>query len=207
MDWMEIEMLFLNSANEIRTEDTLDKNKAKLILEQLKIDPYSVLGQILVHYAGIIINGYLRFLGGEEKGEHSGILSFNKKVKECYDGKKLIVAHDIWGGLFAISNGDFEGDIRNIWYFAPDSLDWENLNIYYSQFVVWACDEKVKKFYQNFLWNQNERLIEKIEANQAVLMYPFLWASECEIEKANKKIVPIAELISLNANLQKAFNN
>src|SRR5262245_55149646 len=39
----------------------------------------------------------------------------------------LVVAHDAIGGVFAVNGGGLNGRPGNVFYFAPDSLAWEDL--------------------------------------------------------------------------------
>lgn len=50
-----------------------------------------------------------------------------------------------------------------------------------------------------------KRDTESIGEMQAVLFYPFLWSNECTVETASKKIVPLKELIALNAEYAQLF--
>ena len=171
----------------------------KNIVNRLGINSQSILGQMISNFQFIRINQYLTILGNES------IEEINEFVKSFYPGEKFIVAYDIWGGIFALNNGDFSGDTRNLWYMAPDTLRWENLNSHYSQFVYWACSEKIDEFYKDFFWTGMKRDTESIGEMQAVLFYPFLWSNECTVETASKKIVPLKELIALNAEYAQLF--
>lgn len=197
IEWKEIEQLFQKSSNRIRMK--LFNNEDKSVIEELNVNEQSVLGQVLLNVSGVVINDYLRIWGNDEPN----ILYQNNKVKQFYSGNKLIVANDIWGGLFAISNGDFEGNMRDIWYFAPDLLEWENLDINYAEFLSWACGSGLEEFYQSFLWEDIDSILREINVNQAILIYPFMWAKECNLETADKKIVPLEELVAINADYQK----
>ena len=42
--------------------------------------------------------------------------------------------------------------------------------------------------------------------NNGVLIYPFLWAKECNIETASKKISPLSEIIKMYFGFKKEFN-
>lgn len=198
--WQEIERMFERSQNKVRLKQS--NNEDKNILEKLNVNEQSVLGQMLLNVSGVIINDYLRIWGSSEPN----ILLLNDSVKQFYTGNKLIVANDIWGGLFAISNGDFEGNVRDIWYFAPDLLKWENLKINYAEFISWACGSGLGEFYQSFLSQDIDSIACKINVNQAILIYPFLWAKECNLETADKKIVSLEELVAINADYQKKLD-
>lgn len=197
IEWKEIEQLFEESSNRIRLKRL--NNEDKSIIEELNVNEQSVLGQVLLNVSSVVINDYLRIWGNDELN----ILFQNDRVKQFYSGNKLIVANDIWGGLFAISNGDFEGNVRNIWYFAPDLLEWENLDINYADFLSWVCGSGLEEFYQSFRWKDIDSMLREVNLNQAILIYPFMWAVECNLETADKKIVPLEELIAINADYQK----
>lgn len=199
-EWQSINKILSESPNKILIEFNSDENN---IIDSLNINEFSILGNVIKHISIININFYLRLLGGNNN--KSNILSFNEEIQSIYPGNKLVIANDIWGGLFAISNGDFVGEFRNIWYFAPDELQWINLNINYSQFISWICSDKINVFYKSFMWNNMNSVIENIDENQAVLIYPFLWSKECKIENADKSIINLIELIKLNAKYQEKF--
>lgn len=46
----------------------------------------------------------------------------------------MLVVDDVLGGHFAMNGGAFEGKIGDIFYFALDSLEWEPMNMTYSEF-------------------------------------------------------------------------
>lgn len=195
--WEEIEKMFLQSLNKIELKKSLKDNKNAV--DKLNINEESVLGAMIVHTSGVIVNGYLRILG---KDGELDIILLNEIVKHFYPGNKLIVAIDIWGGIFAIGNNDFESDKRHIWYFAPDLLKWENLEVNYAEFIAWSCSSAISEFYKSFLWNDFETIIKDVGEKQAVLFYPFLWANECNVETANKEIVSFEEIIGVNAKFK-----
>ena len=177
------------------------------VLKDLQVDTNSTLGCILMHFSSMNVGGYLRILSIENKKEDSDIVFFNGRLREANPCKKLFIANDIWGGLYAISNGDFDGDDNNIWYYAPDALAWEDVGMNYDQFLFWACSDKLVGFYRDFLWRDMDQYLQKINMNQGVLIYPFLWSHECNIETADKKIVPLEELLGINADCERILHN
>lgn len=199
-EWEAINKLISQSMNNIQLE-LLDS--AESVVTELGIDESSILGHIVKKFSNITVNNYLRLLCGNSKKEN--IITVNARIKKIYPGNKLIVATDIWGGLFAINNGDFDEQFRDIWYFAPDELQWIDLDINYSQFISWICGNTLDDFYKHMRWRGMDYFIKGVSDNQAVLIYPFLWSNECNIEEANKKVVDLYELIEINAKYQKKF--
>ncbi len=153
------------------------------------------LDEMVRHVDRLIINGYLRLCT-------SKIQEVNALVQAHYPGNKLVVATDVFGGIFAISNGDFDGPDPCIWYYAPDTLQWENLNIDYDHFLQWAFSAALAQFYEPFSWDGMEALLCAMDESQGVLIYPFLWAKECDLTTATKQAVPFRELVEQNVAYQ-----
>lgn len=126
--WNEIHNMLIASQKNIMI---FDKNLdfGEEALEKLQITSKSALGAVLLNTSGVVIDNWIRILG-HEGVEHSGILSIN--VFENGDipqriENMLIVANDIVGGVFAINASMFDEGIGKVWYFALDTLEWENM--------------------------------------------------------------------------------
>lgn len=203
MTWNEIVKVFGESENEIKVSRSI--GTAKGVLARMGINGESTLGQVVSHTKEIYVNRYLRLCGS------SNIEKINALVKKYYPGDKLIVATDVWGGIFAISNGDFEGHPASMWYYAPDLLAWEDMGINYTKFVNWVADLQVERYYDSWLWYECEKylapkmsgLVGGVNSDQAVLMYPFMWSKGFDVVTATKKTVPFAEVLALNFDNEK----
>jgi len=174
------------------------KNNVNNTLEKMGINEISTLGQVIINTSGIIVDNIVRVFANGDEIESKNIYNYNLELQNSFGNMKIIIADDIFGGLFAINNGAFQSKIGDIWYFAPDSLDWESLDINYSEFIAWVSSKNFNEFYSLFKWSNFYHDIKGIKYNQGILIYPFLWSKECNIETADKKIVPINELTSLN---------
>ncbi len=197
--WNKLKAMFGNASNNVQIKENIDLN-AK-ILDSVNIDVNSFMGQVMMNISNMCINGYFRMLTGDEK-DALNISEFNKQLnEECTEGK-LVIAYDIWGGLFAVDKRNIN-DKSNLWYFAPDQLEWEDMEVTYLDFLVWVCDEDFNMFHSSFTWAGMELEIRDIKDQQGVLVYPYLWSQECDIETASKKFVSILEIIRLNADMYK----
>ena len=126
----------------------------------------------------------------------------------CEDMEGLsLIAHDIVGGLFAVDISRFEPDKSDVWYFAPDTLEWESMGMQYESFIVWLSRGNLDGFYSSMRWQGWEKDCESVLVDQGILLYPFLWAKECDIETASKKVVPMTEIIGMNFDLAKKINS
>lgn len=204
--WIDINEMFKNSYREVEIQlDELD-NGVKSI-DVLQVTSKSVLGSVILNTSGIVIDHWIRILG-HDSNTNIGILSYNlidqtgiaKKID-----KMLIVADDVVGGLFALNAGKFNTGIGEVWYFAPDTLEWESLELQYSEFIAWIARGNIDEFYRTMRWSTWKDTCKNVKSNEAILIYPFLWSSEVQIEKADKKVVPAEELFKINQENSKKF--
>ena len=130
------------------------------------------------------------------------VACLNEKVRKLWPGKKIAVAQDAYGGLFALSCGDFPGDMERLWYYAPDTLAWEMLEMDYSAFLAWVCTEGPRRFYGAFSWADEGEILSRLAIDQGVLFYPFPWTAQYDAASASKKVIPLDELIELYADIQ-----
>lgn len=177
-------------------------------LKILQITSKSALGSIVLNTTGIVIDNWIRILG-HDNDINRGVLSFNSigenGVATKID-KMLIVADDVVGGLFALNAGKFSEGVGEVWYFAPDTLEWESLEMQYSEFIAWIAKGNVDEFYNTMRWSTWKEDCKNVKFNESILIYPFLWSNEIQLEKADKKIVPAEELLKINQEYSKKFN-
>lgn len=188
MEWNRIKKELLKSKNSIEIfekDNAIVTNKNNTIMEV-----------VVNNTDSIVINKYLRILGTGQN-LYENIFLFNLEAERAFGEKNYIVAYDAFGGLFSTKG--------TIHYFAPDTLEWEDLDINYYEFVRWTLSEKLKDFYSAFLWDHSEELINNLKLGQGILIYPYLWAKECDINTAVKKLVPYKEILEMNAEFYKSF--
>lgn len=183
MEWDRVKNEFLTSINSV---ELFEKDKVT--------DKNNTVMEAIVHNTdSILINKYLRLLGSG-KNLYENIFSFNLEVEKIFGEKNYIVAYDAFGGLFSTRG--------TIHYLAPDTLTWEDLGINYDGFIMWLLSEDLKEFYSSFLWDKSGDMISNLKLGEGILVYPYLWAKECDINTAVKKIVPFKELLEMNAEFK-----
>lgn len=74
--------------------------------------------------------------------------------------------------------GAINDEIGVIYYFAPDTLEWESIEMNYSEFLQWCVLGNISKFYQSFKWNDWRQMAKEVKFNDGILIYPFLWSKE-----------------------------
>lgn len=189
-----------------------DKVKARETLYNLQVTTRSPMGAITFFTSGILIDsGWIRILGSGNDKLNRSIASWNKGKTISKFGeqpKYLLVADDVVGGMYAINAGGLGTDMGKMYYFAPESLAWEALDLTYSDFLNFCFNGDVKGFYKDFHWEGWEKDIIKVTGDQAFSFMPFLWTKEgTDLNKVSKKPVPIEEVYSLNTKFQMALKH
>jgi hypothetical protein len=185
-----------------------DSVKAQETLYNTQVSTYSTLGAVIYNSGGIMIdNGWIRILG-------SGNVKLNRSVSEWNKGKTikeygdkpayLLVADDAAGGFFAINYGAFGKDLKNIYYLAPNSLNWEPLSLGYSEFILFCIEGDLSTFYKGLRWSTWSQFIADLDGNKSYSFRPYLWTNEgVDIEKCTRKLVGTEELFKFNLKKQK----
>jgi hypothetical protein len=198
--------MFINSNRQtlLNLSETKD---GKETLDILQITSKSVLGSIVLNTSGIVLDNWIRILGYDSESNR-GILSYNAIGTDgnaTKIDKMLIIADDVVGGVFALNAGKFSVGTGDVWYFASDTLEWELLEMKYSEFIAWVAQGNIDEFYSSMRWSTWKKDSKSVKFDEAILIYPFLWSNEIQLETADKKIVPVEELLSINLEYYKKF--
>ncbi|MBG9795012.1 hypothetical protein ABD76_22100 [Paenibacillus dendritiformis] len=179
-----------------------NKQEASNVLYQLQVTTKSVLGAVSYYTGGILVeHGWLRFLGSGSVRLPRSLNSWNEvdsNGKSSRMPSSLLIADDVVGGFFAMNGGAFGGRYGEIFYLAPDTLEWESLDMQYSDFLNWAFLGDVRKFYESFRWDTWVEEVKGLDGDKGVLIYPYLWAEGDALSNRKRAIVPIEELWNVN---------
>lgn len=168
------------------------------VLLALQVTTRSPMGAVAYETGGLLIDhGWLRVLGSGHTKLHRNLVDWNKERSAGF----LLVADDVVGGFFALNGGGLGDDAGAMYYWAPDSLAWEPLEIGYGNFIEWASTDRLQAFYADLRWNGWEADMKSIEADQCFNFYPFLWTKEGSVKASARKAVSIAEQYALNTEL------
>ncbi|BFM41561.1 DUF2625 domain-containing protein [Flavobacterium sp. CFS9] len=186
----------------------VDALKAKEVLYKTQVTTRSPMGAIVYHTGGLLIDdGWIRILG-------SGNAKFNRTLPDWNKGKSfndfgeaapfLLVADDAIGGFYLLNGGGLGTDVGKMYYFSPDNLEYEQLDITYSEFLGFCFDNDLDKFYQGNRWNGWRAEVSKLKGDEVFNFYPFLWTAEGnDINKNSRKIISVQEQYGLNLDLRK----
>ena len=178
----------------------------EIIIHKLGITPRSSIEAVALETGGIFCDhGWLRLLGSGNEQMRGNLLSWNgignEAVSNIQEGA-YIIAYDIIGGFFALNEGNFSDNRGEIFYLAPDTLQWENLQMSYSQFLYWSFFGNLEGFYQTYRWPNWQKDLLTINGDQGISIYPFLWAdADTPIDARSRHIVPIIELWNIQQNI------
>ncbi|MDO7743523.1 MAG: DUF2625 domain-containing protein [Pedobacter sp.] len=190
----------------------IDSVKGKEVLYNTQVSTYSTLGAVIYNTGGIMVdNGWLRILGSGSTRLTRSVSDWNKgKTINEYGDKPayLLVADDAVGGFFAINYGAFGQDLKNIYYLAPNSLNWEPLNIGYGEFILFCFDSDLSTFYKGLRWSTWNQFIANLDGNKSYSFRPYLWSEEgTDIEKCTRKLVNTEDLFNFNIAKQKEIKD
>ncbi|MFE6335876.1 DUF2625 family protein [Streptomyces sp. NPDC057798] len=182
-------------------------------LLQLQVSAGSALGAMVLHCGGLVLDGgWLRIFGGRSSRPRPALPSlavvngFPAAVDPAWRPQDaLVVGHDVLGGVFALNTHDPAAAGRpgmpgQMTYFAPDSLEWEAMDMGYGTWLTWALTDRVAHFYEGLRWPGWQQEIVNLTAAEGITVYPFLWSKEAQDDLAatTRAPAPIAELHTMN---------
>jgi len=160
------------------------------VIVALQVTTHSVLGAVAYETGGILIDhGWLRLLGSGHPRLTRDLPSWNKGRSEGF----CLVGDDAAGGFFALNGGALGKDFGKVYYFAPDCLEWEPMNIEYSKFVWWCMSERVSKFYEGLRWTSWKEDVSRLSADRCFIWFPPLWTKQGGLDKSHRGDAPAAE--------------
>lgn len=205
--WKLVESWIKTATNKVEILP-VDAVKAMDALYKTQVTTQSPMGAIVFMTGGLLIDdGWIRILG-------SGNAKFNRTLPDWNKGKSfkefgetpsfLIVADDAIGGFYLLNGGGLGTDLGKMYYFSPDNLEYEPLDITYSEFLQFCFYNDLDKFYDGNRWKGWREEVSKLKGDEVFNFYPFLWSKEgSDIDKNSRKVIPVEEQYSLNVDLRK----
>ena len=184
-----------------------DSLKAREALYKTQVTSRSVMGAIVFSTGGILIdNGWIRILGSGSSKLKRTLPDWNKGKAFNNFGERpnyFLVADDAAGGFFAVNYGSLGNAFDSVYYFSPDNLKWELLEMNYEDFIWFCFTADLKKFYSGIRWKTWKKDMEQLKADEVFHILPPLWSKEGkDIEKSLKKPVSVEEQFLYNLDLQ-----
>ena len=187
-----------------------DRVLAEEALVCTQVTTHSVMGAIVYETGGILIDdGWIRILGSGSSRLKRSLPEWNKGKTFSNHGEVppyMLIADDAVGGFFAINGGYLGNDKGNIYYFAPDTVKWESLDISYTQFIQFCLFSDTSKFYNGLRWNKWKEDVKNLNADYAYSFFPFLWTKEGkDIETVSRKVIPVQEVYDFNLGMESSI--
>jgi len=205
--WPVVQEWIKNAKNKVEILPC-DAEKAKDALYKVQVTTWSHMGAIIYSTGGLLVDdGWIRILG-------SGNSRLNRTLPDWNKGKTfkqlgetpsfLLIADDAIGGFFALNGGGLGKELGKVFYLAADSLEWQNLDVTYSGFLIFCFNGDIEQFYKGLRWTNWRTDVSKLDGNRVYAFFPFLWTKEGrDVNKTTKKPVPIEEHYALTLDLRK----
>jgi hypothetical protein len=115
----------------------------------------------------------------------------------------VLIGCDVLGGFFAVNARGFQGPEGNVFYFAPDALDWHDLGKNYRDFMKWIIEGNVAGFYEGRRWTGWEDETAALKSDVGFSVAPPLWASTVPMNNRTRKWTPMTTLWSEQMNIRR----
>lgn len=173
----------------------------------LQVSTRSPMGAVIYESGGMLIDGgWIRVLGSGHPRLTRSLPAWNRGrtwIDASPQPSILMVADDALGGLFAINGGGLPGRPGRVNYFAPDTLDWEDLDVGYSDFLQWALSDATEEFYAEQRWPSWREDVRELSGDQAFSIVPFLWTEGPAVGQRSRRAVPISETYALSMEFRR----
>ena len=185
-----------------------DTAKAKEALFETQVTTRSPMGAIVYSTGGLLVDGgWIRILGSGHAKLARSLPDWNKGKSFNEFGEQpsfLLVADDAAGGFFAVNGGAFGNDAGKIYYLSPDTIEWEPLDLTYSDFLNFCFSGDLAAFYKDLRWKGWEEEVSKLDGNKAYNFFPFLWTKEGkDINKVSRRPISVEEQFSFTLEMRK----
>lgn len=178
----------------------VDPAVAAATLQALQVTTGSVLGALTYRCGGMLVDhGWLRILGGGARGLPS-VATVNGLTDPRRSGgppSVLLIAFDVLGGRFAIDGGGLGIAPGVVCYLAPDTLEWESLELGHGAFVHAFLGGSSAPFYEAWRWDGWEAEVAAVGPEYGLSLHPPLCTLEgADLATVSRRPVPYSELLS-----------
>lgn len=162
----------------------------------------SALAALGKHTGGVLLaDGWIRLFGGIGRPETGPRLPSLDEANDRGAGL-YIVGVDVLGGVYAIDGGAFGRADGKLHYWAPDTLDWLDLEADLHTFIMAMLDGHDHEFYEDLRWEGWEAEASLLALDEGIQVYPLLCTRESKpLERASRRVIPMTELVAFNVDL------
>lgn len=165
----------------------------------------SPLGALIHESGGLLIDhGWLRVLGSGHPKLPRTVPDWTLACGSFEPGTQptfVLVGDDAVGGFFALDGGALGPGNGDVFYFAPDTCTWEPLDIGYGAWLDWCLVGDLASFYEELRWPGWEEEVRPLGGDQALAIYPPLWAQGPPLGERHRAPVPMSEMWSIQTQV------
>jgi len=175
-----------------------DPARSRECLARLEITTRSWLGAVVAYSGGLLVDhGWLRVLGGGS-AELPGV------AVDAQPGPAgLLVGHDVLGGQFGWTRTE-PGTPPTVHYFAPDDLEWQDLELGYAEWLAAMLAGSMTRFYETLRWPGWESEVGALSPAQGLSTLPPPWTAEGkDLATVSRKAISLPELVSLHHEMAR----
>lgn len=199
--WPLVEAWVASATNRVEILPAANTSGDSLVAMQ--VTTRSPLGAVVYHTGGLLIDeGWLRILGSGHPRLSRSLPSWNAA---CRTGELripppwVLIADDVLGGLFALNGGRFAPpEVHTVWYFAPDTLEWEDTGKGYADFLRWCLLGDLQRFYTSFRWSNWQAEVRDLSGDSAFRFVPPLSVAGGPIDRRVRTVEEMGTLFRAN---------
>ena len=207
--WPLVQEWIASASNNVEVLQAQEPTRSET-LHALQVTTRSPMGAIVYETGGIFVDRHwLRILGSGHPRMARTLVDWNRGRtwhEAASPPALLLVADDVVGGSFAVNGGALDGPPGQVHYFAPDTLEWESLDMGYSDFLCWTFSGDLEAFYVDYRWPDWPDEIALLQGDRAISVYPFLWAAGPPMAERSRRDVPMAELFELQFDIRRQLS-
>lgn len=168
-------------------------------LEALDVTTHSTLGALAFHTGGVLVDhGWLRILGAgcSQLPRALDLWNFIGGEPRCAQG--VLVADDAVGGFHA-----WFREPNTVHYLAPDTLNWEDSELGYTDWLSWALSDRLAQFYVDLRWDGWEAETQALASDRAWMIAPPLFTHGPSVGERQRRELGVDELWRLHLDFQQ----
>ncbi|WP_160712065.1 DUF2625 domain-containing protein [Chitinophaga solisilvae] len=188
----------------------VDFMRARDALYKTQVTTRSPMGAVVYMSGGILIDdGWIRILGSGSNRLPRTLPDWNygKSIQKWGDVPSfLLIADDAIGGYYLLNGGGLGADAGKVYYFAPGNLEYEPLDITYTEFLLFCFNGDLEEFYQEERWMHWREDVAALSGDEVFSFYPFLWSREGkDINSCSRKAVPVQEQYDMHMSMRRTI--
>jgi len=201
--WPAVQKWIAEATNPVEVLQPAARRADELVAVQVTL--HSTLGAIAYETGGLLVDhGWIRLLGSGHPRLPRTLATWNRgRTLDVEDNPPgfFLVGDDVVGGFFALDGGVW-GTRHHVHYLSPDTLEWEDLDRGYTDFLCWCFSGGTAGFYEDYRWRGWQAEVGRLPGDRAYSIAPPPFITGAPLPKRSRRDVPVSELYSLYLDMQ-----